>query len=78
VFQCITGEDFGMFYNQVKDGADLSRRALDSEDRTDSGNLWREMFGSKFPKPPNNGSTKKGGFTPPKELGVPGSGRFAL
>ena len=77
VFHRITTDDYAAFYSQVKEGADLSRRALDSEDRTDSGNLWREMFGSKFPKPPDNGSVKKGGFTPPSGPAVPGSGRFA-
>jgi len=77
VFHRITGEDFVAFYGQVKDGAALSRRALDSDDRKESGNLWREIFGSKFPKPPNNGSAKKGGFTPPTGSAAPGSGRFA-
>lgn len=77
VFHRITGEDFCAFYDQVKDGADLSRRAYDSDDRTESGNLWREMFGSKFPEPPNNGSGKKAGFTPPTGPAAPGSGRFA-
>ena len=77
VFHRVTGEEFAAFYEQVKDGAGLARRALDSEDRTESGNLWREMFGSKFPKPPDNGSAKKGGFTPPAAPAAPGSGRFA-
>lgn len=77
VFHRITGESFSTFYQQVQAGADLSRRALNSEDRTESGNLWREMFGPKFPKPPENGSGKKGGFTPPEDSAAPGSGRFA-
>lgn len=77
VFKRITGEDFCTFYDQVKDGADLSRRAFDSEDRTECGNLWREMFGPKFPAPPDNGSRKKSGFTTPTDPAAPGSGRFA-
>ncbi len=77
VFRRITGEDFCAFYGQVKDGAALSRRALDSEERTESGNLWREMFGSKFPAPPDNGSGKKAGFTTPTDPAAPGSGRSA-
>jgi len=77
VFHRITSGDFCSFYDQVRVGADLSRRAFNSEDRTESGNLWREMFGSKFPGPPNNGSNKKAGFTPPAGAAVPGSGRFA-
>lgn len=74
VFHRITVQDFCTFYDQVKDGADLSRRAFDSEDRTQSGNLWREMFGSKFPAPPES---KKAGFTTPTDPAAPGSGRFA-
>lgn len=77
VFKRITGEDFCAFYDQVTAGADLSRRAFDSEDRTESGNLWHEMFGPKFPAPPENGSVKKAGFTTPTNPAAPGSGRFA-
>ncbi|RMG26461.1 MAG: nucleotidyltransferase [Armatimonadetes bacterium] len=78
VFRRITAADFGAFYQQVKEGAELARKALDSDDRTESANLWRELFGPKFPKPPGNGGTKKGaGFTPPTGPAVPGSGRFA-
>lgn len=77
VFSRITSEDFCAFYDQVKVGADLSRRAFDSEDRTESGNLWREMFGSKFPPPPENRSGNKSGFTTPSGPAAPGSGRFA-
>jgi hypothetical protein len=77
VFQRITDEDFCAFYDQVKIGADLSRRAYDCEDRKESGELWREMFGAKFPAPPDNGSRKKVGFTTPTAPAAPGSGRFA-
>ena len=77
VFKRISADDFKKFYEQVKDGAALARRAFDAEDRTESGNLWREMFGSKFPKPPENGGSKKAGYTPPTGPAVPGSGRFA-
>ncbi|MEE4272079.1 MAG: hypothetical protein V2I67_10410 [Thermoanaerobaculales bacterium] len=77
VFQRISGEDFCTFYDQVKAGADLSRRAIDSEDRAESGALWREMFGSKFPAPPENGGGKKAAFTTPIAPAAPGSGRFA-
>ena len=77
VFKRISADDFKKFYEQVKDGAALARRAFDAEDRTESGNLWREMFGSKCPKPPENGGSKKAGYTPPTGPAVPGSGRFA-
>jgi ABC-type Fe3+/spermidine/putrescine transport system ATPase subunit len=45
--------------------------------REESGELWREMFGAKFPAPPDNGSRKKVGFTTPTAPAAPGSGRFA-
>jgi hypothetical protein len=77
VFKRITAEDFKKFYEQAMAGATLARRALNSVDRTESGNLWRELFGSKFPKPPENGGSKKTGYTPPSGPAVPGSGRFA-
>lgn len=85
VFKRISADDFKKFYDQVKVGADLARRALDSQDRTESGNLWRKLFGSKFPKPPEknggggggSGGSSRSGYTPPTGPAVPGSGRFA-
>ncbi|MNR75529.1 hypothetical protein D3C72_61620 [compost metagenome] len=77
VFARITPEDFKKFYDQVAAAAILARQALDSQDRTESGNLWRELLGSKFPEPPNNGGSGKNAFTPPSAPAVPGSGRFA-
>lgn len=77
VFHRITNEDFFKFYGQVREGAKLSRRAHDSLSRTESGKLWRQMFGCKFPAPPDNGPSDNGGFTPPKGPAKPGSGRFA-
>jgi hypothetical protein len=82
VFKRISADVFKRFYEQVKDGADLARRAYDSADRTESGNLWRDLFGSKFPKPPESGGggsggSGRGGYTPPTGPAVPGSGRFA-
>lgn len=79
VFKRISTDDFKKFYNQVKDAATLARRAYDSQDRTDSGNLWRDLFGNKFPKPPENegGGGSGRGYTPPTGPATPGSGRFA-
>jgi hypothetical protein len=77
VFKRISADDFKRFYDQTTDGAALARRAFDSQSRTESGNLWRELLGTKFPEPPNDGSGKKAGFTPPTEPASPGSGRFA-
>lgn len=78
VFGRITVDDFATFYDQVKEGAALARRAFnENEDRTESGNLWRELLGTKFPAPPSGGGEKKAGFTNPTKSAVPGSGRFA-
>ena len=82
VFKRISAEDFREFYNQAKGAATLARRALDSQDRTESGDLWRELLGSKFPKPPENGGDGSGGngrgsYTPPAGPASPSSGRFA-
>jgi hypothetical protein len=84
VFKRISADDFKKFYDQVKVGAELARRAFDSQDRTESGNLWCELFGSKFPKPPEKngggggaGGSGRGGYTPPTGPAVPGNGRFA-
>ena len=77
VFRRITPGDFSTFYGQCKDGAAVARMAFDSEDRTKSGELWRELLGSKFPKPPDDGPGKKAGFTPPSGPATPGAGRFA-
>lgn len=76
VFKRITAEDFKKFYEQVTAAAKLARKALDSQDRTESGQLWRDLLGGKFPKPPEKTTSKKG-FTVPTEPAVPGSGRFA-
>lgn len=73
----ITCEDFAEFIAQAKEGALLARRAYDSQNRTESGNLWRELLRSKFPEPPNGGEAKKAGYTLPGAAAVPGSGRFA-
>jgi hypothetical protein len=77
VFKRVSADDFKKFFEQTADAAKLARRALDSEDRTESGNLWLELLGGKFPKPPEGGGSKKSGYTLPSEPAVPGSGRFA-
>lgn len=77
VWKRITAQDFSTFYDQAKKGAELARNAFDSQDRTESGNLWRELLGNKFPKPPENDRSGKQGFTPRTEPSVPGGGRFA-
>ncbi len=76
VFGRISAGDFKAFHGQVVEAAALARQAYDSQDRNESGNLWRELLGSKFPKPPNGGNIKTD-FKEPKGPAAPGSGRFA-
>jgi hypothetical protein len=82
VFKRISADDFKKFYDQVKDGAALARRAYASQDRVESGNLWRDLFGKKFPAPPasggGGGSDGSGnrGYSPPTSPATPGTGRF--
>jgi hypothetical protein len=73
VFRKVTAEEFKEFYDQAKDGAKLARKALDSTDRTESGDLWRELLGDKFPKPPE----EKGAFQKPAAAATPETARFA-
>lgn len=77
VFKRITESDFAAFYEQVKDGAILARRAFDSQDRTESGERWRKLLGSKFPAPPEGSSGTRAGFSSPTAPATPGNGRFA-
>ena len=77
VLHRLDAKDFKQFYEQARGGAALARQAYDSDDRTESGILWRQLLGSKFPKPPDGGGTKKSGFSEPSGPAVPGSGRFA-
>ena len=79
VLSRLSGEDFTAFYNAVCEAAALARQALDSTDATESGKLWQELLGSKFPLPgPQGGDRSGGSFTPPAEPARPEqSGRFA-
>lgn len=77
VLSRIEGGDFRTFLDQVKAGAYLARVALDSPYRKESGERWRELLGSKFPAPPDDGGNKRIGYTAPAGPAIPGEGRFA-
>lgn len=77
VFKRISAADFAKFYDQVKAGAVIAREALDSRDQKESGELWRKLLGDKFPKPPENGGKKEGGFSPRESVTIATPGRFA-
>ena len=77
VFKRVTPEDFAEFHRQTVVGADLAHRAYESTNAVKSGGLWHELLGDKFPKPPDDGGKKSGGFTERTAVTIPGSTRFA-
>jgi len=75
VLRRVDGKDFAKFHAQVSDAAKIARKALDSQDVTESANGWRELFGEeKFPAPPEDEGSKY-----PERNGktVLGGGRFS-
>ena len=85
VFRRVTGEEFAEFHGQVAEAAAVARRAYDDQDERQSAEVWRELFGDKFPKPPPGGGGDRGGdggsggkgFTRRDEPSRVGGGRFA-
>jgi len=84
VLNRVAPDDFASFLNNVSDAADLARRALDAESVKESADLWRELFGTRFPAPPaeegdaaSQSGAATGGFTPRVNSGRIGEGRFA-
>ena len=79
VFARLSVEDYIAFYKAATNAAILARRAYDAVDMSESVRLWGELFGSEFPAPPENKSTKASGiFTPRTDRteSIP-NGRFA-
>lgn len=65
-------EDFKAFYKAICEAAKAAREALDSTDVKESGQLWRNLLGSKFPLPgPQGGDRSNGGFTTPTQPAQP-------
>lgn len=62
VFARISPEEYQRFYIQVKGAATIARHALDSADKKESIEKWKELFGDKFPPYRNNKNSKSGGF----------------
>ncbi|KZZ85542.1 SMODS domain-containing nucleotidyltransferase [Bacillus sp. SJS] len=63
VFKRITDEEYEKFYKLITGAASLARQALDSPDKVESIEMWRELFGSKFPEPPASVKKSQNGFT---------------
>ncbi len=57
----VSVDDFHAFLDQVKDAADLARRALDAVTVKNSARLWRDLFGDEFPAAPDDGDDDIGG-----------------
>ncbi len=76
VLHRLASNEFGVFWSQAKHGAELARKAYDSTERRDSGLLWGELLGTKFPSPPDDDG-KGRGYTVPTAPAVPGRERFA-
>jgi hypothetical protein len=80
VFARVSGVDFSVFYNQVRDAAVIARKAYDSEDVEESASEWRKLFGSKFPVPEpkskESASIAVGGFSPRNNVTEISGGRF--
>lgn len=85
VLRRVSGKDFAKFHGQVCEAAKTARAALDSKAVKASAELWRELFGDKFPEAPDDGGGAnetgggpKGGYTPRKEVSSVTGGRFAV
>lgn len=81
VFSRVSGEDFAKFHELVCDAAEIAREAYDEKNVTKSINLWKELFGQKFPDPPKDGknstNSDSGGFSSRNGISNISSGRFA-
>jgi hypothetical protein len=55
VFHRVTGEDFAAFYDEVGEAAKIAREAFEAETPKKSSDMWRELFGNKFPQAPDDG-----------------------
>ena len=52
----VSGKEFAEFYDHAKKAAEIAREALDADDKEESIEKWRELFGSKFPDSDDNGN----------------------
>jgi hypothetical protein len=72
VLHRITGAEFSEFYSQVKAAAKIAREALDSDTVYKSATKWRELFGNKFPEPPEEKDSNSNSSNSSASLLVPG------
>lgn len=77
----VDGGDFAAFHGLVTIAAGIARRAYDADTVKASAETWRELFGPKFPPPPDDnkgtgGGPTQGGFTPRTQPSTITGGRF--
>ena len=77
VLQRLELADFIAFVDAVSVAASTSRKALNSQDTSESGQLWQSLFGSCFPLPNPGGGDRVRGFTAPTTAATPKTDRFA-
>ena len=66
VLDRVSGGEFANFYEHVKEAAQIAREALDTDNKKQAIEKWRELFGSKFPDSDDNGNegnSSRGPFT---------------
>lgn len=80
VLERLSAEEFAKFYEYTQDVAITARKALDSDDKCESIELWTEIFGSRFPQAApgecDKGKEKKGGYTSRAAATTVGGGLF--
>lgn len=78
VFARLSDDEYSQFYEEVCDAAIIAREAIDSDDINSSANRWGELFGNKFPSPPEKKNKENGGFSNRNEpTTIRGGRRFA-
>lgn len=77
VLKRLDAADFVAFHTAASAAADKARRALDSQDAAESGEIWQGLFGKCFPLPGPQGGDRARGFTSPAIAAQPKTNRFA-
>ena len=85
VLKRLSPSDFSKFVDRVQQASADARKALDSDDPSDSAMLWQSLFGKRFPSPPSGSAAATAGaaaagtgvYTPRQERTRVGGGRFA-
>ncbi|TWT01857.1 nucleotidyltransferase [Planomicrobium sp. CPCC 101079] len=78
VFGRLTEEEYGAFYERAVIAANIARNALNAETLDASAELWRGLFGNKFPLPPSpKGTNSIDRFSERTNQTSLGSNRFA-